>query len=108
MSKIQSGSEIAEKMKKEILCRVYIRHRDNVGAMLHWILENKVVVPEETRQRLKTLIELLNRKFSEMIIGQPAIFCEESEYSKGYSKGYYDAKERLRKIIEELRVVVEE
>ena len=41
----------------------------------------------------------IRQKVEEMILGKPAIFALETEYDKGYSKGYYDAKEQIEEIL---------
>lgn len=44
-------------------------------------------------------IKEIRQKVGEMILGKPAIFAEDTEYEKGYSKGYYDAKEQIEAIL---------
>jgi len=39
----------------------------------------------------------LQQKVNEMILGKPAVFRKETQYDKGYAKGYYDAKEQVKK-----------
>jgi hypothetical protein len=57
---------------------------------------------------LKPKLEELVQKVDWLILGRPAVFRTETEFEKGYSKGYYDAKERVKEILKDVLGLSEE
>ena len=59
----------------------------------------EMIDPKDVEKAIDDVIKQIRQKIEEMILGRPAVFAEETEYEKGYSKGYYDAKEQIREIL---------
>jgi hypothetical protein len=57
----------------------------------------------------KTFVVVPRKQLSEiyefMVLGRPANMAEETEFDKGYSKGYYDAKDQIEEKVKELLAV---
>lgn len=65
---------------------------DNVKRLLAEVFREKVLVD---RKQLSDITDY-------MILGRPAVFAEETDFDKGYAKGYYDAKGQVKERIKEL------